>query len=450
MEAGDVYLLRKRDAFYRSYVGPIVDFFAAQLFASPFSIRTTIDGKTAAPDLFYGLFREDCDLNNTDLTDFMKARFLTACVKGSSWWLVEMPDDEGLPAESRIDWAERDLGRARLCPLEPENVLDWETDEYGQLTWAITYKKEMRRDDPRLERTLVTETWKVYDRAEVETFQVTYDPKKKKLRADDEIPSVSRVPHRFPRVPLVQLRLPEGLWILNRTADAQIEHFRLSSAMSWAIKRTCYPMLIFKSVDPSKPPQTGAGYALAIDVKESFEWISPTTAAFDVLDKQLTSHVTEIYRISQQMAHSVDNNMSAAIGRSGESKAIDNQATEICLHAYGDIVREAIEATFELVSDGREEFEVKFSIEGLNKFSLNDITIALANLKATQELGIRSDTLRKELAFKAADMLLPDAAQQIKDQIRAEIEEPLPEPAPAPPTGNPTGGNPPPDAGNDA
>ncbi|KYF87797.1 hypothetical protein BE20_24950 [Sorangium cellulosum] len=420
LEPAEAYQLRKREAAYRSYVGPIIDFFAAQLFSSPFLVRATRDGETQAPDPFYAELREDVDLAGTDLVAFMKARFTTALVKGCSWWLAELPDDGGLPAESRVDWEARGLGRVRLCPLEPEDVLDWECDDDG-LLWVITHKREMRRDDPRTERAVVTETWRIFDREAVETFQVKYDPKQRKLNPEDEIPSLGAVPHRFTRVPVVCMRLPEGLWLMNRAADAQIEHFRLSAAMGWAIKRTCYPMAVFKSKDPEKPPVTGAGYLQMISTEESFEWVSPSTASFDILQNEVAAQKDEIYRIAQQIAASV-NNSAAALTRSGESKQADMAATEICLHAYATEVKEAIEETFELISDGRGDFDVTFSIEGMDKFNLDAVTVTLTNIQTAKTLGIPSPTLHRELGMKAADLLLPNASQEVKDLIREEIE----------------------------
>lgn len=444
LEAPYVYELRKRQAGYRSYVGPIIDFFAAQLFASPFLVRSTSGGATVAPDAFYADFREDVDANGTDLVAFMKARFITAMVKQAAWVLAELPSDDDVAPEARADWEARGLGRVRLCPLEPENVLDWECDDYGQLKWAITYRREMRRDDPRLERTMVTETWRLYDAQDVETFRTVYDPTKRKIRPEDEIPSVDRRPHRFPRVPLVQLRLPEGLWLLNRAADAQAEHFRLSAALSWAIQRTCYPMAVFKAKDEGSRPitTTGAGYIQTIDVAESFEWVAPTGAAFEVLAAQISTQKDEIYRIAQQMASSVNNN-ATSLNRSGESKQADSAATEICLHAYSTHVKGSIEELFELVSDGRGDFDVRFSIEGMNKFSLSDVSVSLANMKAAKDLGLKSRTLATELGTKAADMLLPDASQDIKDTIREELEAAAEEPEEAPPPPPPGAGGPP-------
>ncbi len=425
MEAPAAYALRLRDsAAYRSYAGPIVDFFAAQLFASPFLIRSSRDGETvSAPDEFYAEVQEDCDLNGTDLVTFAKSRFIQAMVKGAAWVLAEKPDDGGIPAESRAEYDARGLGRVRLCPLDAEAVLDWECDDYGGLLWAITHKVERKRTDPRKgPRQAVTETWCLYDASTVETFQVTYDPKQRKLKPEDIIPSVGTRPHGFPRVPLVQLRLPDGLWLLNRIADAQVEHFRCSAAMSWLMRRTCYAMLVFKSKDQNRPPVTGPGFAIVVDAEESFDWIAPPVTAFEALAKEVLAQKDEIYRVAQQMAASVNNN-AAALVRSGDSKQADAAAAEICLHAYASVVKCCIEEVSELISDGRGDIDLEFSIEGMNKFSLADITAALTNIKTAMSLGIDSETLTFELWSKAADMLVPDASQAVKDKIREELEE---------------------------
>lgn len=434
LESSQVYALRKQQAFYRSYLGPIIDFFSAQLFASPFLVRTTEGGKPAEPDAFYAEIHEDVDMNGTDLVTYMKARFVSAMVKGVAWILAEMPDDEGIAPEAKADWAARGLGRVRLCPLEAENVVDWECDDYGALRWAITTSRAMRRENPRDERGMVTDTWRLYDAEDVETFQVVYDPKKKRPRPDDEIPSLGRRPHRFPRVPLVRLALPDGLWLLNRAADAQIEHFRLAAAMSWAIKRTCYPMALFQADDPDSTPIpiTGPGYTLKIGAKDNLTWLSPGSTPFDVLTAAIAEHKDEIYRIAQQMASSVNNN-ATALNRSGQSKEADAAATEICLHAYSVHVKGAMEEVFELVSDGRGDVDVHFSVEGMNRFTLGDLATSLGSIKTATELAIPSKTLRTELAVKAADMLLPDANRKVKDAIRVEIEKGVEEEAKTPP-----------------
>jgi hypothetical protein len=61
------YELRKKIYRYRNYIGPIVDYFTALLFASP-PVIATDDDPTELPD-YYSAFRKDADRAGTDLYD---------------------------------------------------------------------------------------------------------------------------------------------------------------------------------------------------------------------------------------------------------------------------------------------------------------------------------------------------------------------------------------------
>jgi hypothetical protein len=224
------------------------------------------------------------------------------------------------------------------------------------------------------------------------------------------------------------------MWLLNRAADAQVEHFRLTAAESWALKRACYPMGVFKAKAPDSvpTPTTGSGHFLKIGVEEEIEWVAPSGAPFEILGKAIASWRTELYRLADQMAISVDNSASA-LDRSGLSKQADMAATMICLHGYAERVKATMEEVFELVSDGRGDVDVIFSIEGLDVFDLDTVTAALANIQTAKGLSIPSPTLTAELHKKAAALLLPDASQDKRDQINAEIDDAAKEPPKPPP-----------------
>ena len=451
LEGEDVYKLRCREAYYRSYVGAIVDFFAAELFAAPFAVRASTElaeaeppserepetdseppserelastprPKTEPADPYYAALKEDCDGCGTDLASFAKKLFVEAVVDGAAWVLAELPDDDGAPPRDRGEWNDRGLGAARLKFLDAKDVLDWEVDSDGGLLWATTYACSWVRPDPRSAQTLKRETWRIYDRETVETFEIVYDPDKVKLKKDTDVPSVGVMSHRFPRVPLLRMTPADGLWLLERTADAQLEHFRLSCALSWSTKRACYPMAIFYAEGEESMPVAGPGYIQRIGIREKFEWIAPSTAPLEHLAKQIREQRDEIYRLGLQMANSVDNN-ATALGRSGESKAADAASAEVILKAYAGMVRECIEEIFELVSDARGDTETTFSIEGMDTFSLEGLTAALAALQTGLDMGIPSSTLIRELRTRAADMLLPTASQEVKDAVRAEIAQ---------------------------
>jgi hypothetical protein len=442
-EPPGTYECRKAEAPYRSYIGPIVDFFAAKLFSAPIVIRwkSKETGAQVDPDPFFADFKEDCDGLGTDLDDFARARISSAFVKGRAWHLVELPTDDGPEPVNRADWEARDLGRARVRALENEQVLDWEVDARGHLLWAVVYTVEERREDPRDRRQVRVERWDIYDREVVETFGFSWDPKGKEPRPD-EAPSIGVRKHGFSRVPLVRLGFVgtqgirtrvlgtkialspsavEGLWITSRLADSQVEHFRLSSAMSWNLKRTCYAVAVFKIADQKHPPVMGAGYGIMIGDKEDADWLAPPTQHLAIMKEQIDAERAELYRVANQMAQGIDNN-AAAIGRSGESKAVDAAAAEVCLRVYGAIVKEAIEQTYDLIAEARGEKGIHSSVEGLDTFNLGDLDTVLKGAAQAKLIDIQSPTFWREVSCRIVDLLVPHVDQETKTKIRAEIE----------------------------
>jgi len=424
-EPNELYAQRKREASYRSYVGPIVDYFAAMLMSAPLEIRAmSQSGEAVEPDEFYAKLKEDVDGVGTDLVDFSRSSFRSCLTKRACWWLASLPANQGRAPKTRAEWEDRQLGDAKLAKLEPECVLDWEHDEAGHLLWAIVYEESAPRLSPFASRSAVRMVWRIYDRQNVTTFEKVYDKTRDPSLTDEtEIPQVSSVPHGFDRVPLVRVEVPDGLWLLDRVADAQREHFRLSSGLGWAIRRTCYAMPVFKMGDgdnggPRAP--MGVGFYILIGQNDSMEWAAPPAQPYDVVSAEVKAQKDEIYRVAQQMAQGVENN-AAAIGRSGESKLADASATEVCLKAYGAVIREAIEKALDLVAEGRKD-GIKFSVTGLDKFSLGDAKATVENATKATALNIPSRTLKQELFMSVAEALLPGADQMKKDAIRKEIE----------------------------
>lgn len=423
VEPVDVYQQRRGQAHYRSYMGSIVNLYASWLFASSFSVKAYKRGTEEAVesvDKFYGAFQEDVG-NETELSDFAQERFSSALTTQEAYWLVELPSNEGLEPTDADDFEKRGLGRATLKPIERSEVYDFEEDEQGQLKWVNIHTCYFERESWAHARDTVVETWRIYDREEVHTFQVKYS-KSKAPKADEDIdPLGPSVKHGFKRVPLVRLKLPQLLCIGEQTFDTQLEHFRLENALSWLIRRTCYAQPLFKLEDGEKPPTMGAGYAIILGTEDEMGWTSPPTAPFDILQKNVDNKREEIYRIVHQMAQAVDNN-AETVGRSADSKEIDAASTRIMLNAYGKLVSKAIEETYELMSEVRGDGSYEWSVEGFAGYDTATVGSLIAASKEARALGIPSKTLAKNICTKVAMAMLPEADQRVKDAIRKEIE----------------------------
>jgi hypothetical protein len=181
-------------------------------------------------------------------------------------------------------------------------------------------------------------------------------------------------------------------------------------------------MLVLRLQDGDTPPVMGTGYYLKLGLNESIEWAAPPDGPFGVIASQVDAQRDEIYRITHQLALSVDGS-TAAVGRSGESKEADSLATRVMLVSYGLDVKEAIEETFEIVSDGRGDTETTFSVEGMDDFE-TAAPIDLVTMTAEADLlNIPSTTLKKELYTRVASALVPDVDEKTKQTIKDEIRE---------------------------
>jgi len=423
-EGQDDYISRCKEACYEPYINTLVNQFGSQLFSSPFEIKMDRQND----DEFYMNFKEDCDLIGTDLSTFVHKLFTNALVKGSSWLLAKMPDDEGVPAQSLAEFKERELGRVWINCVETEDVYDWEVDDVtSQYLLVITHDSQKKRVSPRDDRRIVTETWRIYDSEYVETFQIRY--RDDQMPSEETIvPSLGKIKHGFTRVPLLRLEIPIGLWLTNRLADAAIEQFRMDNALGWAMRRSCYPVWVYNASDSENVRgsliKSSDGFGVMIGENEKFAPQSPDSKPFEQIAARVNNKKDELHRLALQMALAIDNTASA-VRRSGESKAQDVQATEIILYAYADLVKGFIETLYELISDSRGDVELTFSIEGMDKFIIDDTESILRSATMAQKFPflMKSQTFNTQLANMLSSILLPRVSDEIKKQISDEINE---------------------------
>src|SRR5687767_14644094 len=331
------YQLRLKEAQYRNYLGPIIDYFKSMLFAS----RPILKAKegadtepTTPPGDYWSAFREDCDGGGTDLDAFFGQVLIDAMVGRTGWLGISVPDDGGPTPVNVTEFEARKLGDVKLTPLCAADVFDWDEDESGRLAWAITHKREQRRVGIAGGRNRVVETWYYLEPNAVSTYQLTWDTDKPP-GPDTEVPRMGApVPNRLGLVPLVCLDLPPALWIANRLQSAQLAHFRKLNAQAWSLAATCYAMPVIKVEDPAEyvKQSSGAGYEIVLERGDDYTFEAPPADHFSALDNEIKAEKDEIFRVAHQMALGVENN-AAAVGRSADSKASDNEITRVVLRS---------------------------------------------------------------------------------------------------------------------
>lgn len=414
------YELRIAEARYRNYVGPIIDFFAAMLFSTRVLV-TAKDEKTGgpvdAPPEFYGHFLDDCDRKGSKVDAIAKQSITDAMVDGYSWFLVHAPAKPG-EVESLADFDQLGLGNCWIEGLQADSILDWKDGETG-LDWAVRYECLSERNDINASRDEVTHRWTVFYPDRIDVYQTKRD-KKKKPAATEDIPRISSEPHSFGKVPLICLDMPVAMHVASRLKDPQLSHFRMSCAQSWSLAASCYAMPIFNLEDQDSKITLAPGLGIKLGLNEKGAYMAPPSDHFEALANEIASEKDEIFRIAHQMALGVDNN-AAAVGRSGDSKRADAEATKIALLTIARLAKEAIEKIYDLISDYRGE-KLDWSIGGLDDFAAVDIGSMLDSLKKIVDGGgIPSPTFMAEYLVRVAEGILPDLPQATKTTIRNEV-----------------------------
>lgn len=407
-EPGEVYGERLSRVFYENYIGSIVDWYAATLMRrEPVML---FEGCDAPARSFYNLLADDCDLKGTNLSEFFRRRFVETLVCGVSYIAVDFPRAEG---EVRTR-AEEDLSgrsRAYLVDYGADEVINWSYDQAGGLEWAVV-------------RTSVLQQSQVSDAAwERETRWIHYDRENYRLfrrRGDNKpIEEIEEGRHGLAslrRVPLFELRVTDGLWLMNKAALLQLEHFNKSNALSWALTMGLFATPVVYTNGDFKQI-VGESYYLQLGKDDKFGWTEPEGKVYQIAADNLVRLKDEIYRVCYLFHQALGGDSR----QSGLSKQRDFSITQEVLRGYGDAVKDTMKNVLWAVAAARQD-GVTIDVSGLDEFDIQDFSNDLDDAKKLLEMGIGSRTLRKQVFKKLALKYLCDARQEVKNLVVDEID----------------------------
>ena len=130
------------------------------------------------------------------------------------------------------------------CSLSGGGVINWSRDERGEYEWVVILNKSQRQpkvDSPEV----VNETYWYYLRqGGVKTYR----------RVDGAGAAaefgLSQGPHALygnHACLFSRCKLSDGLWLMNKAAQLQLEHFNKSNALGWAITMGLFAMPVIYS-----------------------------------------------------------------------------------------------------------------------------------------------------------------------------------------------------------
>ncbi len=406
-EPGAVYQERLDRVFYENYIGSIVDWYAATLMRREPALL--FEGSDESAKAFYARLAGDCDLQGTSLSEFFRRRFVETMVCGRSYWAVDFPRT-GVTSRTRAEEDASGRSRAYLVSYSPEEVINWNYDQSGALDWVVLRTSCLQQSQP-ADAQWATETrWIYYDRENFQIFRQAAESKAVELMGEGRHGLAA-----LGRVPLFEMQVSEGLWLMNKAALLQLEHFNKSNALSWALTMGLFATPVVYS-DREWNQIVGESYYIQLGSGDRFGWTEPEGKVYQIAADNLVALKDEIYRVCYLMNQAG----TASDTRSGVSKQRDFSVTNEVLKAYGDTVKDAIRQVLGAIAAARQD-AVTIDVSGLDEFDIDDFSNELDDAKKLLDLGIHSETLKKQIFKKLALKYLCDARQEIKNKVMEEI-----------------------------
>jgi hypothetical protein len=406
----EVYQERLARVFYENYLGSIVDWYTATLVRREPVLEFT--GANEPAKDFYARFVQNCDLRGTTLTQFFKQQMTEALVCGKSYVVVDFPRPDS-PALTRADEDESGRSRAYLVAYNADELINWSYDQQGELEWVVIRTSVLKQDDVKTFGWKRETRWIYYDREKFETYA--------RRGADQkEIELTDQGRHGFAgigRVPVFELRVSEGLWLTNKIALLQLEHFNKSNALGWALTMGLFAMPVIYS-EREFTQIAGESYYLQLGPEDKFGWTEPAGNVFTIAADNLARLKDEIYRVAYLMQQAGDGSGSI---QSGLSQQWDFSVTQEILQAFGDTVKDSIRNILSAIVSARQD-DLAIDAVGLDEFDITDFSTEANDAKSLLSLGIKSPTLIKQVQKRVALKYLCDVRQEIKNRIAEEID----------------------------
>lgn len=218
---------------------------------------------------------------------------------------------------------------------------------------------------------------------------------------------------------MFEMKVSEGLWLLNKAALLQVEHFNKSNALSWALTMGLFATPVVYT-DREWNEIVGESYYIQLGPQDRFGWTEPEGKVYQIAADNLSRLKDEIYRVCYLLNQAADPS-AGGLSMSAASKQRDFGVTQEVLRAYGDAVKDTMKQVLRAIAGARQD-GVSVDVTGMDEFDIGDFGIELDDAKKLLDLGIASETLKKQVFKKLAFKYLCDASQDVKNRVAEEIE----------------------------
>src|ERR1700694_5471328 len=168
------------------------------------------------------------------------------------------------------------------------------------------------------------------------------------------------------------MQISGGLWLMNKAALLQLEHFNKSNALAWALTMGLFAMPVIYS-EREWSQIVGESYYIHLGPDDRFGWTEPQGHVFQIAADNLERLKDEMYRVCYLMSQA-GGTRSAHMGPSGLSKQRDFSITQEVLRAYGDTMKHTMKQVLSAIEVARQD-GLSIDVTGLDEFDIGDFSI---------------------------------------------------------------------------
>lgn len=434
-ELPEVFSVRQQRFSYTNLLGNVIGWYMSALFKQPPQLtkkQAGVEGDTAlkipAPVAdFCAAFEKDCDRGGVSFNDFCKAAAEAATLYRKAYVLVDLPSPEAQPLTLQ-DQVNQGLLNPFLVLYTPRNVINWETDAYGNLEWALIYVRAQEQEF--LEAPKVTDYWYYFDREQVALYEreVKTSATETTVGAEELATLCTGYPRAHAlsdekRVPIFEICLPEGLWLANRVFLPLINHLNQDNALDFGLMQANLPQLVIEDGDNGtydEPVTTSTVGYHHMPHGGKMYFLEPGGIAYEAAQQRIDTLEERIYKACYLMDQARTNRSTPA-AQSGYSKQQDKTPSRDALSGIGDVVRPVQQAIYEAVLRLAGFPDIEPDVRGYD-FSDRATAEDMALLEQATVVPVNSPIFERELGKKNVRCSLPDLNPETLQKIDDEID----------------------------
>ena len=200
---------------------------------------------------------------------------------------------------TRAEEDEAGLSRAYLANYGPDEVINWRYDQSGGLEWIVIRTSSLQQANPSGGDWAQETRWIYYDRQNFRVYRQTGDTSPIQL-VDEGMHGLASLN----RTPVFKIKVSEGMWLMNKSALLQLEHFNKSNALSWALAMGLFAMPVIYS-DREWTQIIGESYYVQLGPEDRFGWTEPEGKVYQIAADNLDKLKDEIYRVCYLMSQAI-------------------------------------------------------------------------------------------------------------------------------------------------